>query len=173
MIQPADTYKIGTLTRTHGLRGELVFQFTDDVFDRADADYLLVEVEGILTPFYIEEYRFRSDDSVLIAFEDIDDVEAAQSLTGCDVYVERALRNGDEEEVMSLDAFVGLRLYDQYETEIGEIVDVNDQTENWLFVVQRPNGEEVLIPAHEELIADLRLEEHRITMNLPEGLLSI
>lgn len=173
MINPADTYKIGTLTRTHGLRGELVFQFTDDVFDRAETDHLLVEVEGILTPFYIEEYRFRSDSSALITFEDISNVEAAQPLTGCDVYVERTLMNGEQEEMMSLDAFVGLHLYDQTGTEIGEIVDVNDQTENWLFVVQRANGEEVLIPAHEELIADLQFSEHRITMNLPEGLLSI
>lgn len=173
MINPADTYKIGTLTRTHGLRGELVFQFTDDVFDRAETDHLLVEVEGILTPFYIEEYRFRSDSSALITFEDISTVEAAQPLTGCDVYVERDLADGEEADMLSLDAFVGLHLYDQEETEIGEIVDVNDQTENWLFVVQRPNGDEVLIPAHEELITEIQPSEHRISMNLPEGLLCI
>ena len=34
MISDNDVYKIGTLTRTHGVRGELAFQFTDDIWDR-------------------------------------------------------------------------------------------------------------------------------------------
>ena len=46
-------------------------QYSDDVFDVVDADYLLLNVDGILVPFFIEEYRFRSDEIVLMKFCDI------------------------------------------------------------------------------------------------------
>ena len=35
------------------------FAITDDVFDRVDAEYLVLDIDGILVPFYLEEYRFR------------------------------------------------------------------------------------------------------------------
>ena len=62
--EPVNTdtcYKIGIITRTHGTRGELSINFTDDVWDRADADYIFLMVDGILVPFFLEEWRFRSD----------------------------------------------------------------------------------------------------------------
>lgn len=172
MINPADTYQIGVLTRTHGLRGELLFQFTDDIFDRAEADHLLVEIDGILTPFYIEEYRFRTNESALILFEGIETAEAARALTGCAVYVERAISEGQEDAV-SLDSLKGFHVFDQKGCDIGVITAVDDQTQNWLFEVRQTDGSEVLIPAHDELITQLVPSERRISMNLPEGLLNI
>ena len=61
MIRQDDVYKIGRLGKPHGIHGELSLQFADDVFDRTDADYLILDVDGILVPFYIDEYRFRSN----------------------------------------------------------------------------------------------------------------
>ena len=61
--EPVNTdscYKISVITRTHGTRGELSINFTDDVWDRADADYIFLMVAGILVPFFLEEWRFRS-----------------------------------------------------------------------------------------------------------------
>ena len=86
MIRKEDVYKIGRLGKVHGVKGEITFMFDDDVFDRVDADYLVLEVDGILVPFFIEEYRFRSDTTALMKFEDIDTQERARELTNCDVY---------------------------------------------------------------------------------------
>ena len=61
MIKQEEVYRIGRLGKTHGVRGEVSLQFDDDIFDRVDADYLVLELDGILVPFFIEEYRFRSD----------------------------------------------------------------------------------------------------------------
>ncbi len=36
MIKPEDVYLIGRLTRTHGIKGEMELQFTDDAFDRGE-----------------------------------------------------------------------------------------------------------------------------------------
>ena len=59
MIEESSVYKIGVLTRTHGVRGEISFTFSDDVWDRADADYLVLLIDGILVPFFLEEYLSR------------------------------------------------------------------------------------------------------------------
>ena len=55
MIKQEDVYRIGRLGKPHGVRGELSFQFEDDIFDRVDADYLILDIDGILVPFFIEE----------------------------------------------------------------------------------------------------------------------
>ena len=85
MIREEDIYQIGKLGKTHGVKGEISFLFDDDVFDRVDADYLILKVDGIFVPFFIKEYRFKSDANVIIKFEDIDTQERARELTGCEV----------------------------------------------------------------------------------------
>lgn len=174
MIRKEDCYKIGKLTKTHGLKGELNFQFTDDIWDRVESDYLICEVDGILVPFYLEEYRFRSEAVALVKFEDMDSADAAQILVNSDVYFEnKYITNSDEDEV-SLNYFIGFRMIDgDTDTEIGTITDIDDNTENWLFIVERADGSEILIPAHEEFIKDIRQEEKVMVMDLPTGLLDL
>ena len=59
-----NVYKIGKLGKAHGVRGEVQMQFSDDVFDRTDADYVFLKIDGLLVPFFFEEYRFRSAPSM-------------------------------------------------------------------------------------------------------------
>ena len=47
MIKQEEVYKIGRLGKSHGVRGEVSFLFDDDVFDRVDADYLILDIDGI------------------------------------------------------------------------------------------------------------------------------
>ena len=72
MIKKEDVYKIGVLTKPHGIKGEVSFSFTDDVFDRVECDYLICLMDGILVPFFIEEYRFKNDSVALVKFDGID-----------------------------------------------------------------------------------------------------
>ena len=55
MIKREDVYKIGLFNKPHGIHGELSFTFTDDIFDRADCDYLICRLDDIFVPFFIEE----------------------------------------------------------------------------------------------------------------------
>ena len=84
MIRPEEVYRIGRLGKAHGVKGEVSFQFEDDIFDRMDADYLVLDMDGILVPFFMEEYRFRSDSLALVKFCDVNSQERASELTGCD-----------------------------------------------------------------------------------------
>ena len=174
MIRTEDVYKIGKLTKTHGLKGEINFQFTDDVWERADADYLICEIDGILVPLFIEEYRFKSDSTALVKFEDLDTADAVQFLVNCEVFLEKKYHEEYGEDEVSLNYFIGFTMLDgDSGTEIGIITDIDDNTENWLFIVTRPDGSEVMIPAHEEFISEIQQENKRMVMDLPLGLLDL
>ena len=169
MIKESEVYKIGTITRTHGVRGEVSFSFTDDVWDRADADYLILCIDGILVPFFMEEYRFRSDTTALVKFLDYDSAEAAKELCGCDVYFPHALTpEPDENEEYTWRHFTGFRVVDKQAGELGEITYVDDSTQNVLFHLGEP-----LIPAVDSFISDIDHQARIITMQLPEGLLEL
>lgn len=172
MIRKEDTYPIGRITKPHGLKGEVVFTFEDDIFDRTECPYLICEIDGILVPFFMEEYRFKSDSSALVKFEDIDSIDQAQQLIGSEVFFEnKYVEEGDAEEV-SLNYFIGFTVTDTDGTTIGTITGIDDQTENWLFRVETPSAD-VLIPAHEDFIMDINHQDKTIEMDLPEGLLDL
>ena len=52
MIKREEVYKIGIFNKPHGIHGELSFTFTDDIFDRVEAEYLICLLDGILVPFW-------------------------------------------------------------------------------------------------------------------------
>ena len=169
MIKQEEVYRIGRLGKTHGVKGEVSLQFDDDIFDRVDADYLVLELDGILVPFFIEEYRFRSDTVALMKFEDVDTQQRANELTGCDVYFPRALAADDEGEV-SLSLLVGFDLVEANGgTTIGRIAAIDDTTANLLFELE--DGR--LIPANDDLIRDIDTKRKTIKMEIPEGLLEL
>ena len=172
MIKKEDTYPIGCITKAHGLKGEVVFNFEDDIFDRVECPYLICEVEGILVPFFMKEYRFKTDSSALVKFEDINSAEQAMQLIGSEVYFEnKYIEEGDADEV-SLNYFIGFTIKDTDGATIGTITGIDDQTENWLFHVETAN-DDVLIPAHEDFITEINHKDKIIEMDLPEGLLDL
>ena len=102
-------------------------------------------------PFFIEEYRFKTDSNALMKFDGIDTQERARELTGCNVYFPRTLADEDETNV-SWAELVGYSLIDSNSGKaIGEIAAIDDSTINILF--ELTDGK--LIPASEELILEL------------------
>jgi len=168
MIKQEEVYRIGRLGKTHGVRGELSFLFDDDIFDRVDCDYLVLDVDGILVPFFMEEYRFKSDSNAIVKFCDIDTQQRAAELTGCDVYFPRAL--AEEDEGPSLSLLVGFDLVDANGGKvIGRIAAIDDSTVNLLFELE----DGTLIPANDDLITDIDTKKKIIKMMIPEGLLEL
>ena len=39
MIRKEEVFKIGKIGKPHGVKGEVGLRFSDDVFDRVDAEY--------------------------------------------------------------------------------------------------------------------------------------
>lgn len=170
MIKKEEVFKIGIINKPHGVKGEVSFTFTDDIFDRVeDCDYLVLLLDGILVPFFIEEYRFRSDNVALVKFEGIDSTEKARTLTNVEVYYPVKFMD-DQEEISSWNYFIGFRVEDIHHGCLGTVVDVDDATMSVLFVIE--NGdEEVLLPAHEEFILDIDRKKKILKVDIPDGLL--
>ena len=168
MIREDDVYKIGRIGKPHGIGGEVTLRFSDDVFDRVDADYLVLMVDGILVPFFIEEYRFRSDEVALVKFEDIDTKDRASELTGCDVFFPRHLADAGD-DVLTWSQIVGYDIVDVSSGKtIGRIEAVDETTINTLLEL----SDGTLIPAADEFIEDIDHEERKLMMRLPEGLVN-
>ncbi len=173
MIKQENVYKIGKIGKPHGVNGEVGFMFDDDVFDRTDIDFLILEIDGILVPFFIDEYRFRGSNTALVKFCDIRTQEAARELTGCDVFFLRELADNDE-DTLSWAQIIGFNIIDNNTgNSVGEIKSVDNGTINTLFEVSAEDGKQFLIPASEELITEVNTADREIRVNLPQGILDI
>ena len=172
MIEREELIKIGRFNKPHGVKGELSFTFTDDVFDRTDCPYIVCEIDGIFVPFFIEEYRFKSDTTALIKLEDVDNETEARSFSLLDVYFPKSYYDTEAEEESPSDYFIGFTVVDSELGELGKIVSVDDTTENVLFEIDH-DGRELLVPAVDEFVIEIDEENRRLYMNIPEGLLTL
>ena len=57
MIREDEVFHIGYISKFRGIAGEVELAFTDDAFDRGTSEYLVLEADGILVPFFWEEYK--------------------------------------------------------------------------------------------------------------------
>ena len=171
MIKPQEVIKIGKVTKTHGVSGELSCTFINDIFGDDDAPYLVADIDGIYVPFFIEEYRFKSDVTALIKFEDIDDTDSAKLLLGRELYFPMKYIT-DSQPMNCGEGIIGYKIYSVGKL-IGTIEGVDDSTANILFSVITEGGEELLIPATDDFVEEIDDEKREITMNLPDGLLEM
>lgn len=172
MISRDELIKIGIFNKPHGLKGELSFSFTNDIFDRCDSPYVVCQMEGIYVPFYIEEYRFRSDSTALVKLEDIDSDSDARMFTNSDVFYPKKYIDDSELEEAPCDYFLEYTIVDQDLGELGPIKGLDDTTVNLLFEVDY-KGKEILIPANDDFVLRIDEEKKIIYMKLPEELLSL
>ncbi|MCQ2267081.1 MAG: ribosome maturation factor RimM [Bacteroidaceae bacterium] len=170
MIRSDEVFQIGRITRTHGTKGELELLFTDDPFDRGEADYLVLELDGIMVPFFFTEWRYKGSESALFTFENMDSEQKAKPLVGTKVFYPFAAlpELADDDELSSLRALTGFTAIG-----IGTIVEVDDSNQNVLLTIELPDGSEVLVPYHDDFLVDYDLRQRTITLELPEGLLEL
>ncbi len=171
MIRQEEVYKIGKIGKPHGVKGELTLFFDDDVFDRVDAEYLVLCIDGILVPFFMEEWRFKTNETALVKFCDIDTKEAASELTGSEVYFPKHLSDRSDND-LTWDEIRGFAVVDsnREDTVIGTVASVDESTVNVLMEVETPSGNIILVPANEDIITAVNPETRQITVALPEGL---
>ena len=73
---------------------------------------------------------------------------------------------------VELNYFIGFTLFDEKAGKSGCIIDIDQSTENELFIIQN-GGKEILIPITMDFITDINHKEKIIYTNLPEGLLEL
>lgn len=172
MIKKEDIFPIGQIIKPHGVNGEMAFSFTSDVFDTESVPFFVIEMQGILVPFFIEDYRFKSNETALVKFEGINSDEKARIFSGLTIYLPKAFLEKVEDKEIELDYFVGFTLIDVQLGEVGVISEVDQTTENALFVIPTTD-DELLIPVGDDYIQEIDHENKRIIVDLPVGLLEL
>ncbi|MDD4991954.1 MAG: ribosome maturation factor RimM [Paludibacter sp.] len=172
MILKTEVIPIGQITKPHGISGEMSFSFTTDIFDREEVPYFIFELEGILVPFFLTEYRFKSNTTALLKLEGVENDEQARNFAGLTVYLPKSYLEKVEDTEIELDYFAGFSLVDSEKGLLGVISEVDQTTDNVLFVIPIKD-DELLIPAGEEYIEEIDHDKKIIYVKLPEGLLDL
>ncbi|MCE5330990.1 MAG: ribosome maturation factor RimM [Bacteroidales bacterium] len=173
MILKDEVFPIGQVVKPHGVNGEMLFNFTSDVFDTENIEFLIIEIQGIFVPFFIEEYRFKSESTGLIKFEGVESDEQARVFSGLMLFVQKKYLDKVEDAEIESDYFVGFHVVDEIKGELGLITEVDQTTENTLFVIDNGSNDELLIPIGDDYILEIDHEIKRILVRLPEGLLEL
>ncbi len=169
MIKADELIRVGQLNKPHALKGEINFTLSEpDLFDEVDPDMLFVQVDGLFVPFFIEEYRFKSDDAGIIHFQDINSDTEARELSNLPIFLHHDQTSGVE-VLLSANPIIGFSIIDSELGPVGEIVDVDDSTMNVLLIVQ-VKGDTVYIPFADEYINQIDESAKIIYTTLPDGL---
>lgn len=175
MIEISQLIEIGKLNKPHGINGEIVATISN----KADIDKLeciILAIDGIFVPFFIEELRSRSQETILLKIDGVESDSEARELTNKTIYLllsDDAYINSIETDGMYASDFIGFTIFDMDEINIGRIVDIEDSTENALFVIEAQDESIKYIPIADDLIEEIMISERIIKMSLPQGLLDL
>jgi 16S rRNA processing protein RimM len=168
--------QVGTITRPHGVRGEV------KVRPESDDPARLVALQTVYLGRSAEEavaYTVRAaftqplaaGIAVVYALDGVGDREAAAGLHGQEVFaLESDLPPLEEDEVFLSD-LVGCSAVDADGSPIGDVVEVLDLPGQHMLVIRTSSGEEVMVPFVDAFVSDVDLEQRRIVITPVEGLL--
>lgn len=163
---------VGKVLKTHGIKGELNVELTDNAEpdeDFATGNAVIVEIDGLDVPYFVGSARPRGSESILLTFDDLTSDSEAAALVGHTLYVYVDPEEADDG--LTAGELIGYTLIDHNTGEkIGEVQELTELTADaWYF--QLDDGR--LIPAVNEFIDDIDHEQHTVDVTLPEGLLEL
>src|SRR5690606_41865999 len=82
-----DTFYIGYITKTRGLKGELQLYFEFADYMELDLSVLFLEIEKKLVPYFMEGIKMQNNSTAYLNLEDIDHVDKAKELIRKKVYL--------------------------------------------------------------------------------------
>lgn len=164
---------IGKITKTHGVKGELkVYPLTDDSSRYKDLKWVYVENGSVLEKYNVIGVKFLKD-LVIIKFENIDDIDKAEKLRGLYLKVDRENAIKLPEDRFFICDLLGCNVYEENSKLLGVLTEVLKTGSNDVYVVKNSNNKEILIPVLKSVIKNICIEDKKIEVCLPEGLLDI
>lgn len=167
---PMDEVMIGRVVKPHGVRGETVVDATTDVPLERFAPGITVRgtQPGRTVTLTVKNARPHQG-RLIVNWKEISDRTAAESLRGMRFFAPP--RKNDDGEFYDHD-LVGLTVMHQGAL-LGEVTEVQRLPGRRLLVITRRDGAESLVPLVKNFVPDIDLEEGRITITPPEGLLDL
>lgn len=172
MIHQNDVFLIGKLLKPHGIQGEIGFAFTKDVFEKTPSPYLVLDMDGILVPFFIETFRYKTAETALVKFERINSEIQVRHLCHKSVYYPIKYAGEQEVDPDDWNSFIGFEVIDKVYGSIGKITQIDDSTMNVLFEIQKEDNS-ILMPLAEDFFITIDSDQRVMYVSLPEGLLNL
>lgn len=165
-----DCVHLGTITKTHGVDGELVLITKTNLEKKDLREPIFIDIDGLLVPFFLLSLDEKRKDQYIIELELVPNLDEAAKLIGHEVYVE----NSDAllTESFDLSSLEGLLIIDQNVGELGPCKRIEEISGNYLLILEI-EGEEVMIPFTEDFIVEIFQEENYILLDLPDGLVEL
>ena len=165
-----DLLKVGVITTTHGVRGEVkVYPTTDDAERFLDLEYVLLDTGRELRKLTIQNVKFFKNLAIL-KFQGIDNINDIELYKGRDLWIPREEGQELDEDEYYIADLLGMEVYLEDGSRFGTLKDVMETGANDVYIVTRTDGSEVLLPAIHECILDVDPEENRMTVHLMKGL---
>ena len=144
-----DLLKVGVITTTHGIRGEVKVYPTTDADRFLDLEYVLLDTGREKRKLEIENVKYFKN-LVILKFRGIDNINDIEMYKKRELWIPR-------EEAQELEE-------DEYY--IADLIGMDD-----VYVVEDAKGEEILLPAIRECILDVDVEKNVMTIHLMKGLI--
>lgn len=166
-----DLLKVGVITTTHGVRGEVkVYPTTDEPERFLELDYVLLDTGRELRKLEIKNVKFFKN-LVILKFKGVDNINDIEKYKGRDLWIPREEGQELEEDEYYIADLLGMSVVLEDGQEFGTLKDVMETGANDVYVVEDTKGEEILLPAIKECILDVDVEKNVMTIHLMKGLI--
>ena len=160
---------IGKVVTAVGIKGEIkIYNYSDpDRFERLAHVYL--EKKKNLTEYQIKKARHVGN-TAMILLEGINDRNQAELLINSEVYIMEDDLEELPEGVYYIRDLIGCKVVDlKTGNEIGELVDVYQNSAQDNYEIKLPDGRKVLIPAVKEFIKEVDIANKQVKVELIPG----
>ena len=166
-----DLLKVGVITTTHGVRGEVkVYPTTDEPERFLELDYVLLDTGRELRKLEIKNVKFFKN-LVILKFKGVDNINDIEKYKGRDLWIPRKEGQELEEDEYYIADLLGMSVVLEDGQEFGTFKDVMETGANVVYIIDSAEHGEVLLPAIKECILDVDLEKNVMTIHLMKGLI--
>ncbi len=163
-------FEIGQIVNHFGIKGMVkVMPYTDDVARFEDLKTVYVTLRHTQKQYEIEEVKYHKN-MVLLKFKGVDDMDGAQNLQNAILKVERKDAATLEEGSYYIADLLGMPVYTEEGKKIGILEDIYNTGSNDIYVVRNEKQKQILLPAIQDVIKQISLEENKITVHMLKGL---
>ena len=151
-----DLLKVGVITTTHGIRGEVKVYPTTDADRFLDLEYVLLDTGREKRKLEIENVKYFKN-LVILKFRGIDNINDIEMYKKRELWIPREEAQELEEDEYYIADLIGMDVVLEDGSKFGTLKDVMETGANDVYVVEDDKGEEILLPAIRECILDVHV----------------
>ena len=169
-MKKEECFFLGIISKKHGYKGDVNVKLDVNIYEKyKELDYIFIDLNGNLVPFFISSLRFKNNNIALVKFEDINNEDSANSLIGKSIYLPLDLLEEDERP---LKALLHFQVIDINHAELGQLIAIQENNLQDLMVIDF-KGKELLIPFVENYIESIDHKKKEIYLKTPDGLIDL